>query len=357
MRYPLLPSPSILVPAFLPLALAMCVGCASSGGGAVDTLAPEQREIPLLERLAPEDGTIISALETGITKTYDELTPKGRMLFTEDQWDAASEAVDGHAELVTYSSDGLRIGGFIVRPASTEGRRLGAVVVNRDGLAGRGLDEDLILADLARYAREGFVAAASAYRGNRLSQGVDELGGDDVNDVLSMIALLQRLDYVDPARVFMVGFGRGGLMTYRALEMGAPIRAAAVISGAADIDEIEGFDKEISNGFEDSGGWPGLAEIHGGWGGPEKRRQLERRNPRIRADDCTTPLLVIHGRLDETVPVAQALCVTTRVRKNGTPIEALFYGYGDHDLLEQQDDWRGRVMAWLKRHDTRSMLN
>lgn len=355
--HPFHPKP-ILASACATLTLFVAASCASStGGGSFDLPAPGEKEIPLLERLAPEDGTIISALETGMTKRYEQLTPKGRTLFTEDEWDTAVEAVEGHAELLTYSSDGLRIGGLLVRPASTEGRRLGAVVVNRDGLAGRGLDEDLILADLSRYAKEGFVAAASAYRGNRLSQGVDELGGDDVHDVLSMVALLQRLDYVDPNRIFMVGFGRGGLMTYRALEMGAPVRAAAVISGASDIDEIEGFDPEISNGFEDAGGWPGLAEIHGGWGGPEKRRQLERRNPRIRADSCTTPLLVVHGRLDETVPVAQALCVTTRVRKNGTPIEALIYGYGDHSLVEQQADWRSRVMAWLKRHDTRSLLN
>ncbi len=231
------------------------------------------------------------------------------------------------------------------------------MIVNRDGLAGRGLDEDMILADLARYAGEGFVAASSAYRGNRLSQGVDEFGGDDVHDVLAMITLLQRLDYVDPGRIFMVGFGRGGLMTYRALEMGAPVRAAAVVSGIANVQELEALDAEIAGGFKDEGGWPGLAEIHGDWDEAKKASELQRRSPALRAGDLTTPLMVVHGRLNESVSVGQALTVTSRIRESGSPVEAVIYGYGDHTLVEQQEDWRQRVMAWIKRHDTRSLLN
>ena len=334
--------------------LSMTTGCA---GNSFDVASPEEAKLPLMERVAPQDGTIISALETGITKGWSDLTPLGRAQFTEDAWDAAISSVDGHAELLTYSSDGLRVGGLLVRPASTEGRRLGAVVVNRDGLAGRGLDEDLILADLARYANEGFVAVSSAYRGNRLSQGVDEFGGDDVNDVLSLVTLVQRLDYVDPSRIFMVGFGRGGLMTYRALEMDAPVRAAAVISGIADVGELAASNSEIAQGFGDAGGWDGLAKIHGGWDGPEKDRQLDRRNPRARAESSKTPLMIVHGRTDETVPVAQALDVAARWQANGTPVETVMYGYGNHDLVEQQADWQARVLAWIKRHDTRSLLN
>ena len=358
-----MPSPHLITRALfasscLLAALFVLPGCASRTGGAYfDLNSPEESELTLRDRVAPQDGTIISALETGITKGWGDLSPLGRARFTEDAWEAAISSVEGHAELLTYSSSGLRIGGLLVRPAITEGRRLGAVVVNRDGLAGRGLDEDLILADLARYASEGFVAVASAYRGNRLSQGVDELGGDDVNDVLSLVTLVQRLDYVDPGRIFMVGFGRGGLMTYRALEMGAPVRAAAVISGTADLKQIEAINPEISRGFEDSGGWEGLAQIHGSWDEAEKDLQLERRSPRARAESAKTPLMVVHGRMDERVPVVQALDVAVRWQRSGTPVETVMYGYGNHDLVEQQADWQARVLAWIKRHDTRSLLN
>jgi dienelactone hydrolase len=333
------------------------MGCSALPGSSFDVTPPKEKELPLMDRLAPVDGTIIHALETGITKGWSDLSPTGRARFSEDQWNAAIESVERHAELLTYSSDGLRIGALLVRPASTEGRQLGAVIVNRDGLAGRGLDKDLILGDLAFYANEGFVAVSSAYRGNQLSQGVDELGGDDVNDVLSLVTLVQRLDYVDPDRIFMVGFGRGGMMTYRALEMDAPIRAAAVISGASDMAEVEAINPEISRGFSDSGGWDGLAKIYGGWDAEEKTRELERRSPRGRAGNGETPLLIVHGRLDERVPVGQAMDVASRWNKSEIPVESVIYGYGNHSLVEQQADWRGRVMNWIKRHDARSLLN
>ena len=349
---------SLLAASSLLATLVVTPGCAVFGGGdAFEVTPPETEELPLLERLAPADGTIISVLETGILKSWDELTPSGRARFTDDQWHATRTAVEGHAELITYTSDGLRIGGLLVRPSSTEGRRLGAVILNRDGIAGRGLDQDLILAELSRYADAGFVAAASAYRGNQMSQGVDELGGDDVNDVLSLVSLMQRLDYVDPGRIFMVGVGRGGLMTYRALELGAPVRAAAVVSGIADLEQLEASDSEIAGGFTDSGGWDGLATIYGDWDGAERTRQLQRRAPQTNTEDRRIPLMLVHGRLNERIPVVQALDVAIRWQRSGSPVETVIYGYGNHELVEQQEDWQERVLAWIKRHDSRSLLN
>lgn len=341
--------------ACLGLALALALqGCASGP----DPVRPGEREIAFQERLAPEDGAIVSVLGVRVDTPYGDLTPSTMARHGEEIWERARAGLTGRADLVTYSSDGLRIGGFLVRPEGIEGRRLGAVIVNRDGLAGRGLDENEILVELSRYADAGYVAAASAYRGNRLSGGVDELGGDDVNDVLALVALVRRLDYVDPARVFMVGFGRGGLMTYRAIEEGAPVRAAAVISGVSDVSALLDADRELERGFEDSGGWPGLAAIHGeAWDGPARDAELERRSPGRRAEAMAVPLLVVHGRLDDVVPVEQAEAVATGLRASGTPVETLIYGYGDHGLLEQQDDWRARVMAWLDRHDKRALFN
>ena len=340
--------------AALALLVAVACGCSSK----YDLPGPGERDIAFQARLAPDDGAILSVVPAGVDETWADQPLSVQARFDSSTWETARTTLDGRADFVTYSADGLRIGGFLVRPERIEGRRLAAVVVNRDGIAGRGLDENEILVELSRYAGEGYVAATSAYRGNRLSQGVDELGGDDVNDVLALVALLQRLDYVDPSRIFMVGFGRGGLMTYRALELGAPVRAAAVIAGVADLDEIEGFDPEITGGFEDAGGWPGLGEIYkGDWTGSSKEAHLELRNPRIRSGDLNVPVFIAHGRLDESVPVAQALCVATRLRKAGTPLEAVIYGYGDHSLSEERQDWQARVMQWLNRHDARAMFN
>ena len=86
----------------------------------------------------------------------------------------------------------------------------------------------------------GFVAVASQYRGNAGSEGAEEFGGADVNDVVSLIPLLKQLPYVDPQRIGMMGHSRGGMMTYLSLKQetlaGAhDIQAAVVVGGVADL--------------------------------------------------------------------------------------------------------------------------
>lgn len=334
------------------LASLAAASCASK----FDVEQPEPRRVPLQDRLAPDDGSIVAVVEATVTRPYDALPEGTQARFDPETWEQARTALSGRADLVTYASDGLRVGGFLVRPEGIGARRVGAVVVNRDGIADMGLDEEEILVELSRYAAQGYVAATSAYRGNRLSQGVDEVGGADVDDVLSMVMLLQRLDYVDPSRIFMVGFGRGGLMTLRALEEGAPVRAAAVISPYADLRELAGLDPRFEAGFAEFGGWPGLAQIHTPWE-DVRQEELQRRSPRARAGDLTVPLLIVHGRQNEVVPVAQAQFLAGKMRQSGTPFEAILYGYGDHPLVDERADWQARVLQWIERHDSRAMFN
>ncbi|MEL6430431.1 MAG: prolyl oligopeptidase family serine peptidase [Planctomycetota bacterium] len=331
--------------------------CTTPEGGS--TYVAPDRGIAFQERLAPEDGAILSVVAVRVDKAYEDLAPDARRRWDPERWAEARASLEGHADLVSYSSDGLRIGSLLVRPRTRTTRGGGAVIYNRDGIADAGLDEDELLVEMESFARAGYVVAASAYRGNRLSQGVDEVGGDDVDDVLALVSLVQGLDGVDPNRVFMVGRGRGGLMTYRALEMGAPVRAAAVVAGLADVEALADEDPAWENGFGDAGGWPGFREIYGrDWDYGVRDRELERRNPRERSQDTIdVPILIVHGRLDEVVPVSQAQCVTTRVRGAGVPIENVVYGYGDHALEAERADWEPRVLSWIERHDARSLLN
>lgn len=330
--------------------LILCASCASG----FEVEAPPTTDVPLQGTLEPEDGTIVSVVEALVVRPHDALSPNAQARFDAEEWEAARRSLVGRADLVTYSSGGLRIGGFLVRPEGLEGRRAGAVIVNRDGVGDSGLDEDELLVELSRYADRGYVAAASAYRGNRMSHGVDGFGGDDVRDVLGLVQLLTRLDDVDPRRIFMVGFGRGGLMTLRALEEGAAVRAAAVVSGIADLGELAERDATIEAG---RGPWPGLARIHGPWEDEQRARELDRRSPGARAGEAGVPLLLIHGRLDDVVPVAQAREVAARLERAGTPYEAVIYGYGDHALVEQRADWQARVLDWIDRHASRALFN
>src|SRR5262249_34919522 len=102
---------------------------------------------------------------------------------------------------------------------------------------------------LGRVASWGYVAVASQYRGVAGGEGKDELGGNDVNDVLHLIPLLESLPRADARRIGMFGWSRGGMVTYLALTKPDRIAAAVVGAGAADaFDSVKRrpeMDKEV----------------------------------------------------------------------------------------------------------------
>jgi dipeptidyl aminopeptidase/acylaminoacyl peptidase len=118
-----------------------------------------------------------------------------------------------HIQAITYLSDGLRIKGYLVAPKYSA--HLPCMIYNRGGNRdfGRWTDERVAL-ELAKIARWGYVVVASQYRGTAGGEGRDEFGGAEVNDVLTLITLLESYPQADASRIGMYGWSRGGLMTY-----------------------------------------------------------------------------------------------------------------------------------------------
>ena len=84
--------------------------------------------------------------------------------------------------------------------------------------------------------KSGYIVIASQYRGNDESQGKDELGGNDVNDIINLSEIINTLPFADLNNLFMLGHSRGGISTYKALQQNKlPIKAAAVIAGVSDL--------------------------------------------------------------------------------------------------------------------------
>ena len=80
----------------------------------------------------------------------------------------------------------------------------------------------------------GMICVATNYRGCGNSEGTDEFGGDDVDDVTKIVDLCEEFDYIDNSKINMLGISRGGMMTYEALKGNDKINKAVVISGLAD---------------------------------------------------------------------------------------------------------------------------
>ena len=236
---------------------------------------------------------------------------------------------------LTYWSDGLRINGFLGKPIGDG--QYPAIIYNRGGYEDLGALEGWRIVPAVE---AGFVTVASQYRGNAGSDGKDEFGGDDVNDVLALLPLLKKLAYVDPERIGMMGHSRGGMMTYLALKQDTlsgsnDIKAAVVVGGVADLfslvrDQpmflsmvgiVPEADPELYK-FRSAVYWPAL---------------------------INTPLLIEHGEADEWVSVEQAKELAKVLNQNNKTVSLIIYPGEDHPLSGHAGGWP-EALQWFQKY-------
>jgi len=240
---------------------------------------------------------------------------------------------------VAYKSDGLVVTGILVVPKA-EGR-FPVILFNRGGNRefGRlGIREATMM--MAPLASEGYVVVASNYRGNGGSEGLEEFGGSDVRDVLNLIPALEQIEQADRTRVGMLGFSRGGMMTYLALRQTDELRAAVVMSGVGDLFHWKEFRPEMEE-FVFSELIPGYDE--------HPSQALEERSVVFWCDelDRTAPLLVVHGTADERVEYENAKRVADALTRHDHPFQFVTAVGDRHNLARNFHTVRQRSVRWF----------
>ncbi|HYR09864.1 MAG TPA: prolyl oligopeptidase family serine peptidase [Longimicrobium sp.] len=244
-------------------------------------------------------------------------------------------------ERLTYWSDGLRVVAILVRPATVDGVRLPLVVFNHGSTAERGALPERVLLWQARLVDRGYVVIAPQYRGGGGGEGRDEFGGADVADVLNVLPLAASLGFVDMRNAFMHGHSRGGMMTYLAVKAGAPVRAAAVTAGVADLAARTRFTPWVADSVDRV-----LMPDY-------DRRAAEHYHARSAVnwpERLTVPLLIMHGTADERVPASSALALAQRLQDLGLPYELVMLAGGTHDLTAHRTEMDARIVAWFDSH-------
>ncbi|WP_161883617.1 alpha/beta hydrolase family protein [Deinococcus alpinitundrae] len=131
---------------------------------------------------------------------------------------------------LNYKVDGLKINGLICRPDT----RLSRPLLN---LVHGGLDSPIDEALCRRFARLGYVVAASALRGQGGSQGRPEICGGEVNDVRALGSLARQRFRADPRRVGYLGVSLGGCIALKAAALSSGVRAALTLLSPTDFAE------------------------------------------------------------------------------------------------------------------------
>lgn len=230
---------------------------------------------------------------------------------------------------ITYLSDGLKVIGYMSVPKKVG--KYPCVIFNRGGNREFGaLDDNSLIRFFGEISNWGYVVVGSQYRGNAGSEGKEEFGGSDVNDVLNLIPFLSHVEKADTSRIGMYGWSRGGMMTYLALTKTNQIKAAIVGSGMADALTQTKKRPVMDTVF---------AEV-----APEylqnKDSVLKSRSAIYWADKIcmTTPLLILTGSADWRVSPDEQLELVNKLYKLKHPLRFEFFEGGQHSLIEHLDE-------------------
>ena len=139
---------------------------------------------------------------------------------------------------ITYMSDGLKVIGFMAAPR-TKGF-YPCIIANRGGRWDFSLWKPFTVAFyLGRMASWGYVVIASQYRGSiDGSEGKDEYGGRDVNDILNLLPILEQTDGADTSRIGMYGESRGGMMAFLVMKQSCKIKATVLVAPMSDAFDV-----------------------------------------------------------------------------------------------------------------------
>jgi dipeptidyl aminopeptidase/acylaminoacyl peptidase len=221
---------------------------------------------------------------------------------------------------IRYKSDIYEVSGMISAPADYLAKKYPILIHNRGGNRDYGRENFGII---QAFASRGFIVLASNYRGVDGGTGNDEFGGGDVEDVNTLIDLAENLSFSN-GKVYMNGWSRGGMMTFCALRgIDKGIDAATVF--AAESNLITSFN-EGDNEFKKV-----LVNLIGG--SPRNlEEEYKKRSAIFWVDEIYTPLLIIHGEIDNTVNIRQSEVLYEKMHSIGKTVEMKVLQLAGHDV-------------------------
>jgi len=198
-------------------------------------------------------------------------------------------------------------------------------------------------------ANQGYIVIAPNYRGSTgygkefKQANLFDMGGGDLQDVLTAGDWIKQTGYVDPKKLILMGGSYGGYLTMMGVTKAPDVWAAGV-----PIVPFVNWFTEIQN--ED----PVLRESDlATMGDPEKNKALyEDRSPINFVDQIKAPLYILAGGNDPRCPKTEAQQVVDAIKKRGGVVEYKVYENEGHGFakVENQIDAYKRVADFLKAH-------
>jgi dipeptidyl aminopeptidase/acylaminoacyl peptidase len=237
-----------------------------------------------------------------------------------------------------YTSDGNRVTAYVIYP--TKAKKLPCIIYNRGGNRDFSpISTSMVIYYLSNLASHGYMIIASSYRGNNQSEGNDEFGGSDLNDVLNLVDVLKEFSQADTTRIGMYGWSRGGMMTYMALTKPRQFKAAVICGGPTNFFDLAKerpqFEKNVLGDMIPNYYLNKYEELH-------KRSAIKwiYKIQRI-------PILIIHGNLDNRVNVEHAINMARELSIANHPNKLIVFENSDHSIANKKQEVFNAVLEWF----------
>lgn len=204
------------------------------------------------------------------------------------------------AEEVTYYSDDYKVRALMVRPRQDD--KVHHINIYLRG--GKGQVGRVRLGRLLQFMRDDAITVGPYYRGNNGGEGMDELAGADIEDVVALIKIL-KCQYPD-ACVNLIAFSRGGLQALNTLRH-VEVHSLLMLNAVSSIYEMYEERVDLRGMMRRMVGHPKKDQAS-----YDKREAIIQRLHLPR-------MLVIHGSKDKLVDIKHAQILTEYLKRLGHP--------------------------------------
>lgn len=271
-----------------------------------------------------------------MTFEEEEITLTGsQKKFIESGW--GNEVLnDTIVKKITYISDGHKVSGYFAHPLKTD-KKYPLIIWNRGGSKKDGMiDKFLAKGIFGEMASWGYVVLASQYRKD------DEFGGNDINDILNLFPIAEKISFCDTNNIGMEGWSRGGMMAYRVLSITDKVKCAVIISGLADLFRSEENNDDLANVYYNLFG----TEDEGEYINRKKIRSAVHFADKINKG---TKILLIHGTADDKVSHQDSIDMNELLKKSGVECKLKLIENGDHYLKSHREEVAKLRKEWFDR--------
>ncbi len=236
--------------------------------------------------------------------------------------------------LITYLSDGLKIKGFLAEPK--ENKVYDGFLYLRGGIKNVG---QVRIGRIIQFASEGFVVMAPFYRGNQGGEGNEDFAGDDRNDAIASYKLLEAHSKVNPQRIHVFGFSRGGVMALLTAIQIQSVCSVVSWGGVSDMSLTYVERKDLRRMMKRViGGTPTKYPSRYKW-----------RTPLYELEKLQSPVLIIHGEKDQNVSLDHSIRLEKRLKELGKPVTCWYFKEFTHYFPPSENRQTvERLTEWMK---------